>query len=142
MASEILRHAFRAFTTTCALITTDGPEGPNVMAAEWTLNVSYDPFLILVAVNPANKTHDILLGSKEFDVNLVSEERVTAMAFAGHYSKADPDKISSEAFEVRNGSQITRMIVVDGQQRIVGMLTRVDLLRAVEGPDRASGPTS
>ncbi len=99
MVSNNLRDAFRAFTTTCALITTDGPDGPNVMAAEWTFNVSYRPFLILVAIDPANRTHDLILESKEFGVNLVSEEQVTAMGFAGHYSNADTDKLSSELFE-------------------------------------------
>lgn len=97
--SENPRDAFRAFTTTCALITTDGRHGPNVMAAEWTFNVSYRPFLILVAIDPANRTHDLISESKEFGVNLVAEDQIAAMGFAGHYSKADTDKLSSELFE-------------------------------------------
>ena len=99
MPSGNLRDAFPAFTTTCALITTDGPHGPNVMAAEWTFNVSYRPFLILVAIDPGNRTHDMILESQEFGVNLVAEDQVAAMGFAGHYSKADTDKLSSEAFD-------------------------------------------
>src|SRR5512136_2907530 len=106
MSMESLRDAFRAFTTTCALITTDGPRGPNVMAAEWTFNVSYRPFLILVAIDPANATHDIILESKEFGVNLVSEDQTAAMAFAGHFSKAEVDKLSSERFETYPGQTI------------------------------------
>ncbi len=106
MSSGTLRDAFRAFTTGCALITTDGPEGPNVMAAEWTFNVSYDPFLILVSIDPANRTHDLIREAKEFGVNLVSEDQIAAMAFAGHYSKADTDKLSSELFEVLPGTRI------------------------------------
>ncbi len=99
MSSGNLRDAFQAFTTGCALITTDGPNGPNVMAAEWTFNVSYDPFLILVSVDPANLTHNLIRESKEFGVNLVTEDQVAAMGFAGHFSKADTDKLSSELFE-------------------------------------------
>ncbi len=99
MSSEDVRDAFRSFTTTCALITTDGPRGPNVMAAEWTLNVSYRPFLILVSIDPGNLTHDMVLESKEFGVNLVAEDQIAAMGFAGHYSKVDTDKLSSEVFE-------------------------------------------
>ncbi len=106
MSSGILRDAYRAFTTGCALITTDGPEGPNVMAAEWTFNVSYDPFLILVSVDPANRTHDLIREAKEFGVNLVSENQIAAMAFAGHYSKADTDKLSSDLFDVIPGTKI------------------------------------
>ena len=84
MSSTMLRDAYRAFTTSCAWITTHGSDGPNVMAAEWAFNVSYDPFLILVAIDPANRTHDLILESKEFGVNLIPEDQVTAMAFAGH----------------------------------------------------------
>ncbi len=106
MSAASLRDAFRSFTTGCALITTDGPRGPNVMAAEWTFNVSYDPFLILVSIDPGNLTHDLILEAKEFGVNLVSEHQVAGMAFAGHYSKADTDKLSSELFETYPGQRI------------------------------------
>ncbi len=106
MSSENLRDAFRAFTTTCALITTDGPKGPNIMAAEWTFQVSYHPFLVLVSIDPANLTHDMIRASKEFGVNLVSEDQVAGMAFAGHFSKTDTDKLSSELFETVPGKVI------------------------------------
>ncbi len=106
MSPENLRDAYRAFTTTCALITTTGPTGPNVMAAEWTYNVSYHPFLLLVAIDPANRTHDMIRETREFGVNLVSEEQIAAMGFAGHYSKADTDKLSSDLFETMPAERI------------------------------------
>lgn len=52
-----------------------------------------------------------------------------------HVELINHDAPANEAFEIMNGAQITRMIVVDGQKRVLGMLTRVDLLRAVEEPD-------
>ncbi len=57
-----------------------------------------------------------------------------------HVELMNHDAPANEAFEVMNGAQITRMIVVDEQKRVVGMLTRVDLLRAVEEPDRPAAP--
>ena len=53
-----------------------------------------------------------------------------------HVEIINDDAPANEAFEVMNGSQITRMIVVDGEKHVMGMLTRVDLLRAVEEPER------
>lgn len=99
MPSESIRDAFRAFTTTCALITVNGPRGPNVMAAEWTFNVSYRPFLIAVHIDKANVTHDEILAAGEFGVNLVTEAQGAAMRFAGHFSKAATEKMSSKAFD-------------------------------------------
>lgn len=106
MSSTSHRDAYHAFTTGCALITTVGTDGPNVMAAEWTFNVSYEPFLILVAVDPGNRTHDVILESKEFGVNLIADDQIAAMGFAGHYSKSDTDKLSSELFVMYPGKRI------------------------------------
>ncbi len=106
MSTGTLRDAYRAFTTSVALITTNGPKGPNVMAAEWTFQVSYDPFLISVHIDPVNVTHDEILATREFGVNLVSEDQVAAMGFAGHYSKADTDKLSSDLFETYPATRI------------------------------------
>ena len=111
MPSSSLRDAYRSFTTGCALITTDGPEGPNVMAAEWTFNVSYDPFLVLVSMDPENRTHNMILESKEFGVSLVSESQLAAMAFAGHHSKTDTDKLSSTLFETFPGRKIRAPLI-------------------------------
>lgn len=113
MSAGILRDAYHAFTTTVALITTNGPKGPNVMSAEWTFHVSYDPFLISVHIDPENVTHDEILAAGEFGVNLVSEEQVAAMAFAGHYSKADTDKLSSGLFETYPGKRIKAPMIKD-----------------------------
>ena len=113
MVSGTLRDTFRAFTTTCALLTTDGPDGPNVMAAEWTFQVSYQPFLILVSIDPGNRTHDMILAAKEFGVNLVAEPQIAAMAFAGHYSKADTDKLASDAFATFPAKRIRAPMIRD-----------------------------
>jgi flavin reductase (DIM6/NTAB) family NADH-FMN oxidoreductase RutF len=123
MTPASMRDAFRAFTTTCALITVNGPRGPNVMAAEWTFNVSYDPFLIAVHVDKANVTHDEILAAGEFGVNLVSEDQGSQMRFAGHFSKAETDKLSSEVFETYPAKRIkTPMIrgsVLNAECRLV-----------------------
>ncbi len=111
MTSQDLREAFRAFTTTCALITVHGPRGPNVMAAEWAFNVSYRPFLIAVHIDRANVTHDEILAAGEFGVNLVSEEQAAAMRFAGHFSKADTEKLSSAVFDTYPGKRIRAPMV-------------------------------
>jgi flavin reductase (DIM6/NTAB) family NADH-FMN oxidoreductase RutF len=39
----------RQFLTNVGLITTNGPLGPDIMAAEWTHHISYSPSLISVS---------------------------------------------------------------------------------------------
>ncbi len=43
------------FATNVGLITSNGPVGHNIMAAEWTHMVSYSPGLIAVSINKDNK---------------------------------------------------------------------------------------
>ncbi len=106
MATTDRAEASRQFTTGVAYITTHGSRGPNVMSAEWTYNVSYDPFLISVHLGPRKATHDAIVETGEFGVNLVPEDQVTAMAFAGHFSRHDVEKLSSDLFETYEAKEI------------------------------------
>ncbi len=106
-----LRAAYRTFTTGVAFITTNGSRGPNVMAAEWTFNVSYRPFLISVHVGPGKATHEAIVETGEFGVNIVPDNMVTAMGFAGHFTKYDVDKLSSMLFETYQGKRISAPMI-------------------------------
>ncbi len=99
METAKLREAYRQFVTGVAFITTQSSRGPNVMAAEWTYHVSYRPFLISVHLGPGKATHEAIAETREFGVNVVPDDMVTAMGFAGHFTKYEVDKLSSELFE-------------------------------------------
>ncbi len=49
-----------------------------------------------------------------------------------HFESINDDAPADEAFEVMNGLQVKRMLVVDHEKKIVGMLTEYDLLRAAD----------
>ena len=108
---QVPADAHRAFTTTVGLITTHDGRGPNVMAAEWTFNVSYDPFLIMVVVRPVHATHEAIAASKEFGVSLCSEDQSRLASFAGHFSKDDTEKLSSELFETYPAKHIRAPLI-------------------------------
>ncbi len=114
----------RAFATTVALITTQDGRGPNVMAAEWTFNVSYDPFLIMVVLRPSRATHAAIAETREFGVSLCSEEQAALSHLAGNYTKDETDKLSSGLFETYPATQIrpplVRGAVMNAECRLVG----------------------
>jgi len=101
-----LREAWRSFTTGVAFITTRGSRGPNVMSAEWTFNVSYEPFLISVHLDAESATAEAIDETKEFGVNIVSEEQIAAMGFAGHFTRKETDKLTSDRFQILEGMKI------------------------------------
>lgn len=101
----------RYFATTVALITTHSSKGDNVMSAEWTFNISYHPMLVAVFVNPHHATHDAILESKEFGVNMACEEQYPLASFAGGFSRREANKLTSGAIRTRPGTAIkARMI--------------------------------
>jgi len=113
MDAATVEEAYRLFTTTVGLITTNGSRGPNVMSAEWTFNVSYEPFLIAVVLEAGEATFEAIRETKEFGVSLISEEHVTAMGFAGHFTHHDTDKLSSDLFETQPAKKIRAPLIKD-----------------------------
>lgn len=116
--------------TTVAFITSDGPRGPNVMSAEWTFNVSYEPFLVSVHIAPDTATHENITATKEFGVNLVADDQVRAMGFAGHFSKVDTDKLTSELFETYPATKVQAPLIrgalMNAECRLVQQVTMGD----------------
>jgi flavin reductase (DIM6/NTAB) family NADH-FMN oxidoreductase RutF len=84
----------RQFLTNVGLITTDGPYGPNVMAAEWTHHVSYSPSLIAINVRGDDATAENINQSKEFGVNLAAEDQNILCSIGGRYSGKELDKVA------------------------------------------------
>jgi flavin reductase (DIM6/NTAB) family NADH-FMN oxidoreductase RutF len=113
MSSNELREAWRSFTTGVAFIATRGSRGANVMSAEWTFNVSYEPFLISVHLDPDSATAEAIDETKEFGVNIVAEEQVAAMGFAGHFTRKETDKLSSIRFETFEAKSIKVPMIRD-----------------------------
>lgn len=85
----------RQFVTNVGLITTDGPNGPNIMAAEWTHHVSYAPSLIAIFIHREDATWENLSKTKEFGVNLAAEGQNWVASVAGGSHGQDVDKISA-----------------------------------------------
>ena len=84
----------RQFLSNVGLITTDGPYGPNVMAAEWTHHVSYSPSLIAINVHGDDATAENINRSKEFGVNLAAEDQNILSSIGGRYSGKELDKVA------------------------------------------------
>jgi flavin reductase (DIM6/NTAB) family NADH-FMN oxidoreductase RutF len=60
---------YQYFANTVNLLTSCNQDGKvNVMACEWTMNVSFNPFKILCVVGIETLTHAYITESKEFGV--------------------------------------------------------------------------
>ena len=83
------------FITNVGLITSDGPYGSNIMAAEWTHHVSYSPGLIAVCVGHGKATLANIQKTKEFGVNICATDQNVMASIAGGSSGKNVDKINA-----------------------------------------------
>ncbi|HKU32601.1 MAG TPA: flavin reductase family protein [Candidatus Nitrosotalea sp.] len=86
--------AQRFFVTGVSLVTSHGPNGKNVMAAEWTMQISYNPLLIAVFIHKGSNTLDNIKHTKKFGINVASEKQSALVSVAGGYSRKEIDKLN------------------------------------------------
>ena len=84
----------KKFVTNVGLITSSGPHGDNIMSAEWTHHVSYQPGLILISLKTSEATYENIIKTKEFGVNLSAQEQNVLASVAGGSSGKNVDKIA------------------------------------------------
>ena len=87
------------FVTNVGLITSDGPNGQDIMGAEWTYYVSWSPAIITVHIGKSidgkgKATLDNIRAKKEFGVNIAAEDQNVFASIAGGSSGHDVDKLA------------------------------------------------
>ena len=83
------------FVTNVGLITSDGPHGPNIMSAEWTHQVSYNPGLIAVCLGPNKATTENIQKAKKFGVNIAAVDQNVIASVSGGSTGKEVNKISA-----------------------------------------------
>jgi flavin reductase (DIM6/NTAB) family NADH-FMN oxidoreductase RutF len=84
----------RKFVTNVGLITSDGPNGPNMMAAEWVHHVSYSPSLIAVCLGPGRATVENIRKSRQFGISIASSSQSAICSIAGGSTGLEVDKVA------------------------------------------------
>jgi len=83
----------RYFITGLSMITSRGTKGPNIMTAEWVMQISYKPVLIGVFIHEGSQTLENIDKTREFGINVASQEQTTQISIAGGYSGTELDKL-------------------------------------------------
>lgn len=89
---------FKHFPSAIAIITS-WAEGhhENAMACEWTMNISYQPFLVLSLIEPEDYTHKLISESGQFGVNIASADQAEIVNAVGRSSGWKSSKLQSPA---------------------------------------------
>lgn len=102
----IQENVHRYFATTVALVTSEGVSGPNVMACEWAMQVSYEPMLIAIFIHGSPTLWNIR-ETGAFGVNIASDAQAELVNVAGGYSKTELAKLAvPDLFETYRGARV------------------------------------
>lgn len=75
---------------------------PNFMALAWTTRVNYQPCIMAIAVSHGHATHRAIMETKQFSINLPSQDMVEVTDYVGLASGNRSDK--SSIFDVHFGA--------------------------------------
>ncbi|MDE1818784.1 MAG: flavin reductase family protein [Thaumarchaeota archaeon] len=94
------------------MITSRGTKGHNVMAAEWVMQISYNPILIAIFIHNESQTLKNIKKTKEFGVNVASTDQTTEVNVAGGYSGSEIDKLKiKNVFKTIKPQKIKTMMI-------------------------------
>lgn len=118
----------RTFVTNVGLITSNGPHGQNIMAAEWTHHVSYSPGMVAVHIGHGKTAYENIKDSREFGVNLAAFDQNIISSIAGGASGKDTDKIKvleDMGVEFYKGKKIGASMIKDAALNIECKLIKI-----------------
>ncbi|MCL4345571.1 MAG: flavin reductase family protein [Candidatus Thermoplasmatota archaeon] len=98
-------------TTTVAMVTSSYDGIINVMAAEWTIRSSIDPFLISLYVGYERKTYEMVRASGEFGLSYSSSDQAEIVHISGNYSRRSLDKIGTGMFPLLPSNRIKAPLI-------------------------------
>lgn len=98
MAKQFWKGSTLLAPVPAALVTCGTIEKPNVLTIGWTGIVCTRPPMTYISVRPERFSHDIILNSGEFVINLTTSAMVKQVDFCGVKSGKDIDKFASCGF--------------------------------------------
>ena len=86
------------------LLTTSGPERPNVMTLSWHTMLDFEPPLIGCVISPANYSHGLLTAARSCVINIPTDRLAHQVVACGNTSGRRIDKFSAFGLTARPSS--------------------------------------
>ncbi len=94
------------------LITSKGKTGkPNVMTVAWIIPVSADPPLLAMSIRPERYSHNLILESGEFVVNVPGFDLAQSVLFCGRRSGQEHDKFKATSLHTQKALKVSAPVV-------------------------------
>lgn len=105
--SLYLLHPYNA-----SLVTSKGRNGKiNVMAVAWIIPVSVNPPLLAMSIRPERYSHDLIMGTGEFVVNVPIFKMAQKVLFCGRRSGRNHDKFKEASLSTQKAKKVNVPII-------------------------------
>ena len=95
------------------LITSNYEGVANVMTAAWSAPTSFEPPLINISVGITRFSHDLILKSGEFAINVLADDQMELAVFCGNVSGRETNKFEEQNISIRNAKLIDVPLIND-----------------------------
>jgi flavin reductase (DIM6/NTAB) family NADH-FMN oxidoreductase RutF len=93
------------------LVTVMGEKGPNIITLAWSTPVSIRPPLLAISVAPARYSHDLILNSGEFVVNVPNASLLKQVHLCGTVSGRNRDKFKEAGLTPLPASKVKAPLI-------------------------------
>lgn len=95
-----------------SLVTCKGKnEKTNVMAVAWIIPISVNPPLLAMSIHPERYSHDLIIESKEFVVNIPTFKMIHKVLFCGRRSGRDHEKFKETLLSPQKAQKVRAPII-------------------------------
>lgn len=95
------------------LVSSKFADKKNIMTAAWCMPVSKKPPMLAVAIGPSRYSHDLIMQSKEFVVNIPGRDLLQNVWCCGNNSGRDTDKFSACGLSPTDGKHVQAPLVTE-----------------------------
>ncbi len=147
MPSAEIAELFRQVTLGVYVIGTADGERRDAFTAAWLTQVSFDPLLLVLGVNPQNASHQLLHAGGGFTVSVLTESQQDVARHFGLSSGRDHDKLAGfDWWPGRRGAPVLRDALAWFECELAGTMPAGDhelaLGRVVDGAILSPGARS
>jgi len=94
------------------LVTSMGKNGKkNVMAVAWIIPVSVDPPMVAMSIRPERYSHDLIMETQEFVVNIPTIKLVRKVLFCGRKSGRNLNKFKETSLSTQKAKKVKAPII-------------------------------
>jgi flavin reductase (DIM6/NTAB) family NADH-FMN oxidoreductase RutF len=117
--SDSIAALFQRLTQGVYVVGVAHGEARNAFTAAWAMQVSFDPLLLALSINPRHSSHALLKQGRAFSVNVLKKSQLELAAHFGRPARADKLALT-EWTPGRTGAPLLREALAWFECRLVG----------------------